>query len=93
MADEFVSSDVGILDLLRKRDTMSVPELAECLQVTATAVRQRLTRLMAQGYINRSSVKASRGRPAHRYVLTNKGRRKTGANFADLAMALWQSGR
>src|SRR6185503_15510883 len=34
--------------------------------------------------------KAGRGRPSHHYSLTSKGRRKTGANFADLAMALWQ---
>jgi predicted ArsR family transcriptional regulator len=32
----------------------------------------------------------SRGRPVHRYALTEKGRRRAGANFADLAMALWQ---
>jgi len=45
---------------------------------------------MAQGHIDRETSRAGRGRPSHRYVLTNKGRRKTGANFADLAMALWQ---
>ena len=69
---------------------MSVSDLATCLQVTATAVRQRLNRLMAQGYIDRTAIKASRGRPSHQYILTVEGRRKTGANFADLAMALWQ---
>lgn len=90
MVDEFVSSDLALLDLLRQRDSMSVSELAECLDVTPTAVRQRLNRLMAQGYIDRSARKAPRGRPSHRYVLTAKGRRKAGANFADLAIALWQ---
>jgi predicted ArsR family transcriptional regulator len=90
MHDDIVPSDVAILDLLRKRDSLSVTELAEVMQVTATAVRQRLTRLMAQGHIDREIARAGRGRPSHRYVLTNKGRRKTGANFADLAMALWQ---
>lgn len=63
------------------------------MEVTATAVRQRLTRLMAQGYIERNVVRAGRGRPTHRYMLTDEGRRKTGANFADLAMALWQEVR
>jgi len=90
MSQQFVSSDVAILDLLRKRPTMSVTEMADCLEVTATAVRQRLTRLMAQGYVERSTEKAGRGRPSHRYALTPKGRRKTGSNFADLAVALWQ---
>lgn len=89
MQVEIVPSDIAILDILRKRDTASVSELAGLLQVTSTAVRQRLTRLMAQGHIDRVTVRAGRGRPSHRYVLTKQGRRKTGSNFADLALALW----
>ena len=60
------------------------------MEVTATAVRQRLTRLLAQGDIERATERVSRGRPVHRYGLTEKGRRRAGANFADLAIALWQ---
>ena len=90
MALDFVPSDVGILDLIRKGDTLSVAELAGALGVTGTAVRQRLNRLMAQGYVDRSIANLGRGRPAHRYSLTEAGRRKSGANFGDLAMALWQ---
>lgn len=90
MTNDIIPSDIAILDLLRKQDSLSIIQLAELMQVTATAVRQRLTRLMAQGYIDRAATRAGRGRPSHRYVLTEKGRRKTGANFADLAMALWQ---
>jgi predicted ArsR family transcriptional regulator len=81
---------VAILDLLRKQRTMSVSELAAVMGVTATAVRQRLTRLMGQGFIDRRTDRAGRGRPSHRYVLTEAGRRKTGANFGDLAIALWE---
>jgi len=87
--DEIVPSDVTILDLLRKQDAMTVSELAVAMEVTATAVRQRLNRLSGQGYIDRKATRAGRGRPSHRYMLTPKGRRKTGANFADLAIALW----
>lgn len=90
MTEDVVASDVAIMDLLRKRESMSVAELAEAMDVTATAIRQRLNRLMAQGYLDRVPVRAGRGRPCHRYALTMKGRRKTGANFADLAIALWQ---
>jgi DeoR family transcriptional regulator, suf operon transcriptional repressor len=90
MADTFVTSDVAILDLLRQREAMTITELSAVLEVTATAVRQRLTRLMAQGYIERTASRAARGRPSHAYRLTNAGRRKTGSNFADLAVALWQ---
>ena len=64
MAGEIVPSDVAILDLLRKQRTMGVAELAVAMEVTATAVRQRLTRLMGQGYVERTATKASRGRPS-----------------------------
>lgn len=90
MSVDFVPSDVAILDLLRKLQAMSVAQLATSLQVTATAVRQRLSRLMAQGYVRRLAHKQSRGRPSHQYSLTDQGRRKTGSNFADLALALWR---
>jgi len=90
MGLDFVPSDVGILDLLRQKDAMSIAELSVSVGVTATAVRQRLTRLLAQGYVDRKVVRSGRGRPAHQYLLTDAGRRKSGANFADLAIALWQ---
>ena len=88
MVDEIHSSDVTILDLLRKRDALTVADLADAMQVTATAVRQRLNRLMANHYVERYASKAGRGRPSHYYTLTDAGRRKTGANFADLAIVL-----
>lgn len=84
------TSDDRLLDLLRKRGALSVAQLARETQVTATAVRQRLTRLLARGEIQRKTEKAGRGRPAHRYEITDKGRRKGGNNFGDLATALWQ---
>ena len=87
------SSDIGILDLLRKAGPLGVSQLSGAAGVTATAVRQRLTRLMAQGLVDREATRAGRGRPSHRYRLTEKGRRQSGANFADLALALWQEVR
>jgi predicted ArsR family transcriptional regulator len=64
--------------------------MADAAEVTPTAIRQRLTRLMAQGFIEREAVRIGRGRPKHRYQLTQKGLRFTGSNFADLALALWR---
>jgi predicted ArsR family transcriptional regulator len=87
------SSDIGILDLLRKVGPLSVVELAGAMKVTSTAVRQRLVRLMSQGMVDRQLSRPTRGRPNHRYELTEKGRRQTGANFADLALALWKEVR
>ena len=87
------TSDDGLLDLLRKRGALSVAQMAGETQVTATAVRQRLTRLLAHGEIQRKAEKAGRGRPVHRYEITDKGRRKGGNNFSDLAIALWDEVR
>lgn len=93
MSSDVLSSDQAILDLLRKRDSVTVTELADAIGVTATAVRQRLTRLLANGLIRRQATKEGRGRPSHHYTLTDKGQRETGSNFADLAMALWHEVR
>jgi DeoR family suf operon transcriptional repressor len=93
MSSEATTSDVGVLDILRKSGPASVAQLAAAMDVTATAVRQRLTRLLAQGDIERTTERTSRGRPVHRYGLTEKGRRRAGANFADLATALWDEMR
>ncbi len=89
-AEEFTSSDDALLALLRRHGGLSVGQLEKLMQVTATAVRQRLSRLTAEGLVERKAHKASRGRPVHRYELTAKGRRQTGDNFADLATVLWE---
>ncbi len=88
--DKIVPSDVTILDILRKAESLSVAQLTGTMKVTATAVRQRLSRLMAQGHVRRREARGDRGRPSHRYELTESGQRQTGANFADLAIALWE---
>lgn len=90
MADEIVASDMALVDLLRRHGSMTVTELSTSLEVTSTAVRQRLARLMGQAFVERVAAKARRGRPSHRYALTAEGRRKAGSNFGDLAVALWR---
>jgi DeoR family suf operon transcriptional repressor len=84
------SSDHAVIDLLRVEDSAGIGELAASLGVTATAVRQRLDRLMRQGLVERSTVGGRRGRPAHVYSLTEAGRRVGGDNFHDLAIVLWR---
>lgn len=83
-------SDRTVLDLLRRAGPMNIQQLTEALSVTKTAVRQRLDRLMAQEMVTRSVERTGRGRPGHRYALTEKAIRQTGSNFADLAVTLWQ---
>lgn len=83
------TSDKAMLDLMRREGTMTIAALVEELGVTATAVRQRLTRLMDAGLIERRTERQTRGRPNHRYSLTEKGERSTGNNFSDIAAVLW----
>jgi DeoR family transcriptional regulator, suf operon transcriptional repressor len=84
------SSDRSLLDYLRRGDGASITQLEEYFGVTATAVRQRLTRLMSEGLIQRQIARQGRGRPSHTYRLTDKGRHAAGTNYGDLAKALWQ---
>jgi DeoR family transcriptional regulator, suf operon transcriptional repressor len=90
MSVQAPTSDSGLLDLLRITGPLGVSELADAMEVTATAVRQRLTRLMTQNAIQREAIRHGRGRPKHRYWLTEKGMSLTGSNFTDLAMTLWR---
>lgn len=83
-------ADTALIDLLRVDGALGVGSLASSLGVTATAVRQRLDRLMRQGLVERASVGGRRGRPAHAYSLTEAGRRLGGDNFRDLAIVLWR---
>ena len=90
MSVQAPTSDSGLLDLLRITGPLGVSELADAMEVTPTAVRQRLMRLMARKAIQREATRHGRGRPKHRYWLTDNGLRLTGSNFTDLAVALWQ---
>jgi DeoR family transcriptional regulator, suf operon transcriptional repressor len=93
MSIEAPTCDADFLDLLRAAGPLSVADLADAMEVTPTAVRQRLTRMMGQEIIQREAIRNGRGRPKHRYWLTDKGVRLTGSNFTDLAVALWKEVR
>ena len=53
---ELRASDSVLVELLRTNGKTGVGELASSLQVTATAVRQRLERLMREGIVTREVV-------------------------------------
>ncbi len=82
-------SDRGLLETLQRGRKMSVDELAAALGVTATAVRQRLDRLIAAGAVFREEIRQTRGRPAFVYALTAAGQEFLGNNLTALAKVLW----
>lgn len=87
------ATDSAVIELLRVDSALEIGDLAAALGVTATAIRQRLDRLMRAGLIERKTVARPRGRPAHAYSLTAEGRRCGGDNFRDLALVLWREVR
>ena len=90
MSTQVESSDKTMLDYIRREGAVTISALVNEMGVTATAVRQRLQRLMVDGLIQRQTERKSRGRPNHRYSLTEKGERAAGTNFADIALVLWE---
>jgi predicted ArsR family transcriptional regulator len=81
--------DQLVLDLLRRYEGLSVTDLMERLEVTATAVRQRLDRLEESGFIEKRKQAAGRGRPSFNYYLTEHGAQQAGVTYSDLAIAMW----
>src|SRR5262245_33054604 len=85
------TADGTMLDFMRREGAVTISSLVQEMGVTATAVRQRLQRLMSDGLVQRQTTeRIGRGRPNHRYSLTEKGEQHAGTNFADLALILWQ---
>ena len=90
MTKTISQNELDVVQLLMKHGKCSIAQLEGYLNVTATAVRQRLKSLMAAGLIDRSKESEGRGRPTHLYWLTASGRKVTGNHLSELASALWQ---
>jgi predicted ArsR family transcriptional regulator len=74
-ARQLAGSPAGeVLTILQRRGASTVKELEDTLGVTATAVRQQVSGLLADGYIETQVERAGRGRPKHIYSLTPRGR-------------------
>jgi predicted ArsR family transcriptional regulator len=83
------NSDRVLLDVIRRHGPLTVNDLAGRLNVTATAVRNRLARLVSAGMVERKAEHGGRGRPRHTYQASVEAQRKLGQNYADLAAVLW----
>ena len=84
------SVDRELLRVMPAGELIGVGVLIDKLGVTATAVRQRIDRLLDRGLIERQKVVAGRGRPTYQYRLTDQGRRINSADSTELAEAMWQ---
>jgi len=68
---------------------MPIAEMTERLGVTPTAIRNRLTRLVESGMVERRAEPGGRGRPKHVYRASVAAQKMLGQNYADLAVVLW----
>lgn len=86
-------SDRRFLDQVHRIGPGTVQEICAEMGVTATAVRQRLTRLQSLELVSREMVRTGRGRPHYVYRVTDLGLRQLGENYSDLALILWREMR
>ena len=77
-----------IVEFLQRKGSATIKEIEELLGVTTTAVRQHLTTLQAEGYIERRPVHSGVGRPHHAYFTTAKVQELFACHCDDLALTL-----
>lgn len=63
----------ALLVLIQRKGPLTIKELETGLGVTATAVRQQIANLLAEGFIEQKVQHSPRGRPKHVYSLTPRG--------------------
>ena len=84
------SQRVAILRLLQRRGHASIKDLELALGVTATAVREQLSQLLAEGSITAERSRGAVGRPFYVYSLTDKGQELFPRDYGELARLILQ---
>lgn len=77
-----------IVEYLQRHGSATIKELEQVLGVTATAVRQHLAALQADGYVDRTTVNTGVGRPHYVYVVTDEVRKLFDCRCEDLALTM-----
>ena len=90
MSMQLPTSDDEVLALLRIAGPLSISDLAHAMEVTKTAVRQRVVRLKGQKAIQWEVSRHGPGRPRNFYSLTETGLRRTDLDFIRPALTLWE---
>jgi len=73
---DLVSSDTRreLLQIIKRRGSLSVDEAMEALGMARTTVREHLLQLREKGLLVRSAEREGRGRPSHRYEMTRRAK-------------------
>jgi DeoR family transcriptional regulator, suf operon transcriptional repressor len=86
--DSLPSTRRKILDHIKRQDSASSEQIAGALGITASATRQHLSALTADGLIQYQIQRSGPGRPTHRYSLTGAGDALFPRNYVDLTNEL-----
>lgn len=73
---DLVSSDTRreLLQIIKRRGSLSVTEAMEALDMARTTVREHLLQLKEKGLLTRTEEREGRGRPSHRYEMTRRAK-------------------
>jgi predicted ArsR family transcriptional regulator len=85
-----LSTKDKILDLLKRKISLSVNDLTECLNITHMAVRKHLSTLEKDGLIATQEIKQPMGRPLQTYFLTEKAEKLFPKNYEGITMEFLQ---
>lgn len=80
-----------IIELLRLQGPLTSADLVRVLEITATAVRQHLERLVAEGWVEVTGLQRGRGRPCKVYALSDKADRLFPHSYDALALELLEA--
>ncbi|SFH81757.1 helix-turn-helix transcriptional regulator [Planctomicrobium piriforme] len=83
-------TDHEFLTIVHRLQPVTVQALCAASGVTATAIRQRLLRLQADGVLARDVARGVRGRPHYTYSVTESGLKSLGDDHAEMAAILWR---
>ncbi|NGP75111.1 DeoR family transcriptional regulator [Balneolaceae bacterium YR4-1] len=69
----FTGSKKEIIELIKRRGTLSIDEAVEQISLAKTTLREHFLQLERDGYVKRDYVRSGPGRPSLEYQLTPKG--------------------
>lgn len=69
----FTGSKKNIIELIKRRGTLSIDEAVEQMELAKTTLREHFLQLERDGYVERDYVRSGPGRPSLQYQLTPKG--------------------
>lgn len=69
----FTGSKREIIDLIKRKGTLSIDEAVEQMELAKTTLREHFLQLERDGYVEREYIRSGPGRPSLQYQLTPKG--------------------